>query len=113
MTHEHQVKISEETRVNVRLTTAWTMVASMVAGTIWLTMLILRLTFDNQNEHAKLMGGLVELRQQSENWITQVQLEDAISAAEKELNPADYDYIRELKLREAVRRTLRKNYKPL
>ena len=99
-------QITEETRLRVRIGTAWGVLSAVAATAIWLTVLIVRIHFDNQNEHAKLMIGLEQLNQKSDEYVTIRQFEDATILMVQQLH-TNLDYLQEFQIRERLRKTVR------
>lgn len=100
--------ITEETRVKVRMGTAWGIIISVVGSAIWLTAVLLKQHYDNQRDHARLMSGLEELNMRSAEWVTHRQFEESILYVATELHHGDTNlsYWKELQLREGIRKKL-------
>lgn len=100
--------ISEETRVKVRVGTAWVVLSTIVATTAWLTAVMLKVEATNKEEHVKMLSGINTLNERSENWVTSEQLEGVllyvINQAHKGMTNIT---IREYELREGIHRTLK------
>lgn len=93
--------------MNVRLTSAWAMAASVVGTTAWLTFLILKVYFTNDIEHKRLMLGLTRLEQQSQDWVTRAQMEDALAYVIKEAHRGMSNVVaKEWEIRSGVRQSL-------
>lgn len=101
--------ISESTRVKLKVGTLWGIMASVIATSVWLTALLLRLQGENQTEHGRLMLGLTELQSRADKWVTQQQLEEVVLYVARELHKGDrrMDAWREVEIREGVRDRLR------
>lgn len=100
--------ISEETRVKVRVGTAWVILSTIVATTVWLTALMLRVEATNRDEHVKMLSGIDSLNNKSTDWVTSDQLEGVllyvINQAHKGMTNIT---IREYELRDGIHRTLK------
>ncbi len=100
--------ISEDTRVKVRVGTAWVVLSTIVATTVWLTAVMLRVEATNREEHVKMLTGITSLNEKSEGWVTREQLEGVlvyvINQAHKGMTNIT---IREYELREGIHRTLK------
>ncbi len=109
MTRHNDAVITEDTKVKVKMGTAWGVVLSIITTTVWLTAMLLRVEETNRSEHSKLMMGLTELNMRSHVWVTQQQLEDVVVLAAAELHRNDpyWNQIKALELRDKIRRQLR------
>jgi hypothetical protein len=101
--------ISEETRVKVRVGTAWLVLSTIVGTTIWLTGIMLKVQSTNQEEHVRMLSGITALNVKSENWITRDQFENGLIYVAKEFHGKSTNWTRwrELQLREGIRDKLR------
>jgi len=107
--HQHDPEsITEETRVKVRLGTAWGVVVAIIGTTVWLTAVLVKVQHDNQTDHTRLMNGLTELNVRSKNWVTHAELEDVLVSAINEIQPVSTNemYAREYRIREVTKRRL-------
>lgn len=100
--------IGEETKLRVRLTTAYGAIVSIVATTIWLTALLLKLHVGNQHEHSRLLSELSTINTRSEEWVTQYQLESALAFVITEAHRGMTNVtIKDFELRKGIREVIR------
>lgn len=90
------------------------MLTVIIGTTVWITVLLFRIHFDNQAEHAKLMLGLSELNARSANWLTMEQYEEATMWMAQQLHGrgTNFTYRREQELRAGLRKKLKTPKEP-
>ena len=106
---KHETTLTEETPVKLRMGTAWGIIVSIIATTVWLTALIFDIRTKNEQEHARLLLSLSELNTRSQNWVTKEQVEEALVYVARELHSFDTNVgrWREIQLRDGIRQKLR------